>query len=199
MLWPEQAGHAHARLVVIGGDRHRLHEEVIFAGGQLVGGRFQRFNALRDMQDAFAAAFDHEPSERVKNDLLNLWPRLVDPLRAALETRTKDRTDSLKRLLSERAGKEAADIEAVMNELLRSIQEQLDDPTLSQEYLPGFAPAEREQFERNYDALRARVRAIPGEIEREQAAIRARFADPQPRMFPVAITFLVPQMLVGRR
>ncbi len=30
-------------------------------------------------------------------------------------------------------------------------------------------------------------------IEAEQAAIRARFADPQPRMFPVAVTFLVPE------
>ena len=34
---------------------------------------------------------------------------------------------------------------------------------------------------------------IPGEIEKETEAIRARFADPQPRMFPVAVTFLVPR------
>ncbi len=189
---------AHARLVVIGGDRHRLHEELIFAGGQLVGGRFQRFNALREMQEAFQLATDNEPAERVKHDLLNLWPRVSEGLRAALEARMKDRTDSLRRTLGERAEKEAADIAAVMNELLRSIQEQLDDPTISQDFLPGFAPAEREQFERNCDALRARVRAIPDEIEREQAAIQARFADPQPRMFPVAVTFLVPEMLAGR-
>ena len=32
-----------------------------------------------------------------------------------------------------------------------------------------------------------------GESVNETEAIRARFADPQPRMFPVAITFLVPQ------
>ncbi len=189
---------AHARLVVIGGDRHRLHEEVIFAGGQLIGGRFQRFGALREMQDALNAATDREPSEMVKQDLIKLWPKNSDSLRLALEARMKERTESLQKTLADRAEKEASDIKTIMTELLTSIQTQLDDPELQQEFLPGLAPAEREQFERNYDALRARVRAIPDEIEREQAAIRARFADPQPRMFPVAVTYLVPEMLAGR-
>ncbi len=58
---------------------------------------------------------------------------------------------------------------------------------------PGFAPAEQEQFERNVDALKRRLEEIPGEIKKETEAIRARFADPQPRMFPVAVTFLVPR------
>lgn len=189
---------AHARLVVIGGDRHRLHEEVIFAGGQLISGRFSRFGALREMQDALNTATDHQPSEMVKQNLLNLWPKTADSLRLALEARMKDRTESLTRVLSERAEKETTNIEEVMNELLRSIQLQLDDPIFSQEYLPGFAPAEREQFERNLDSLRLRVRAIPDEIEHEQQALRTRFSDPQPRMFPVSVTYLVPEMLAGR-
>jgi hypothetical protein len=37
------------------------------------------------------------------------------------------------------------------------------------------------------------LKEIPSEIERETAAIKARYADPQPRMFPVAVTFLVPE------
>ncbi|KKL69031.1 hypothetical protein LCGC14_2119050, partial [marine sediment metagenome] len=41
----------------------------------------------------------------------------------------------------------------------------------------------------------ARAMEIPGEIERETEAIRARFANPQARMFPVAVTFLVPDKL----
>ena len=61
--------------------------------------------------------------------------------------------------------------------------------------LAGFSTAEQEQFERNIDALRARVQAIPGEITHETAAITARFADPQPRMFPVAVTYLVPEKM----
>jgi len=51
------------------------------------------------------------------------------------------------------------------------------------------------QLTRNTAALRRRLELIPGEIEAEQAAIRDRFADPQPRLFPVAVTFLVPERL----
>ena len=189
---------AHARLVVIGGDRHRLHEELIFAGGQLIKQRFQRFGSLREIEEALRVATDREPSATVKQDLLRLWPTNAESLRLALDARMKERTESLRKNLTERAEKEASDIKTIMTELLTSIQDQLDDPEYNQAFLPGFAPAEREQFERNLDALRLRVRAIPDEIEREQTAIRARFADPQPRMFPVAVTYLVPEMLAGR-
>lgn len=56
-----------------------------------------------------------------------------------------------------------------------------------------FDDPERDQFERNKMALKGRLKEIPGEIERETKALKARYADPQPRMFPVAVTFLVPE------
>ena len=40
--------------------------------------------------------------------------------------------------------------------------------------------------------MKRRLEEIPGEIKKETEAIRARFANPQPRMFPVAVTFFVP-------
>ena len=43
--------------------------------------------------------------------------------------------------------------------------------------------------------MRARARGIPEEIKRETAAIRARFANPQARMFPVAVMFFVPEKM----
>ena len=48
---------AHARLVVIGGDSHRLHEEIIMAGGLLREGRFSRMN-VGQVQEALAAMKD---------------------------------------------------------------------------------------------------------------------------------------------
>lgn len=51
------------------------------------------------------------------------------------------------------------------------------------------------QFERNKNAMRARAQEISGETERETEAIKARFANPQARMFPEAVTFLVPEKL----
>jgi hypothetical protein len=186
---------AHARLVVIGGDCHRLHEEIIAAGGQIREGRFARFGSLREMQDSLAAATDQEPSKAVQEKLLALWPKNADPLRQALDARMKDRTDGLKKLLAERADKEAADIKSILTELEKAIRGQLDDPDYREQYLPGMAPSEQEQFERNVDSLRRRLLEIPKEIEKETEAIKARFADPQPRMFPVAVTFLVPERL----
>jgi hypothetical protein len=116
-------------------------------------------------------------------------------LHQALDARTRDRTEGLKKMLAERADKEVADITAILTELERAIRDQLNDPGYQQGFLPGLAPAEQEQFERNVDALRRRLGEIPGEMRKETSAIRARFADPQPRMFPVAVTFLVPGRL----
>jgi hypothetical protein len=49
---------------------------------------------------------------------------------------------------------------------------------------------------RNQDSLRSRLAQIPGEIAGETAAIHARYAEPSPRLFPVAVTFLVPKRLM---
>ena len=186
---------AHARLVVIGGDCHRLHEEIITAGGLIREGRFARFSSLKEMQLALDAATDRQPSKNVSEKLLALWPKNSDALRQALEARMRDRTDGLTKALGERADKEAHDIRTILTELQNAIQEQFADPTYQHAFLPGMAPAEQEQFERNVDVLRRRLQEIPKEIDKETSEIEARFADPQPRMFPVAVTFLVPEKL----
>jgi hypothetical protein len=103
----------------------------------------------------------------------------------------KDRTSGLQKKLGERADKEALDIEAILTELRKAIEAELAEPEYEQMLL--FDDPEKAQFERNRDFLRARVKAVPDEIKRETAAIRSRYADPQPRMFPVAVTFLVPE------
>jgi ERCC4-related helicase len=190
----EPAVIAHARLVVIGGDSHRLHEEIITAGGFLREGRFARMN-VGQINDALAAANNNEPSTAMKDSLKALYPKHVESLRQALEARMKDRTSGLEKALAERATKEGDDIRAILHELERTIKEKLDDPELQQMTFAGWEDEERQQLERNMNALRARVREIPGEIKRETAAVEARFANPQPRMFPVAVTFLVPERL----
>ena len=48
---------AHGRIVVLGGDNHRLHEEIITAGGAVIEGRFSRFN-VGETKTALAAATD---------------------------------------------------------------------------------------------------------------------------------------------
>ncbi len=74
---------AHARLVVIGGDSQRLHEEIITAGGPIREGRFSRFSSLKEMQDVLASATDEEPADLVKEKLLRLWRYIAEPLQSS--------------------------------------------------------------------------------------------------------------------
>jgi hypothetical protein len=191
-MLPTPAIVAHARLVVIGGDSQRLHEEVITAGGFIKEGKFSRMK-VGEIDDALAAVTDKQPSAKVKDTLLALYPKLAPSLATALQGRTEDRTAGLQKKLAERATKEANDIRAILTELKRAIEDELGQPAPVQ--LSLFEAPEREQFERNKLALQSRLKEIPSEIERETEAVKARFADPQPRMFPVAVTFLVPKRL----
>ncbi len=192
----------HARLVVLGGDNRRLHEEVIAAGGQLREGRFVRMN-VGEVATALAAVSTHEPPERIKQRLADLWPQYAEPLMRSLEARVRDLTDGLKKRLQERCDKEIADLTAILSELQRSIQEELKGfdagPAQLELRFPGWSPSEREQLERNMSSLRARLKKIPEEIEQETQGIRSRYANPSPRLFPVAITCIVPESLARQR
>src|SRR5205085_9222006 len=74
---------AHARLVVIGGDSHRLHEEIITAGGMLKEGRFSRMN-VGELDQVLTAATDNTAEERMQKHLLELWDRFSPALTQAL-------------------------------------------------------------------------------------------------------------------
>lgn len=183
---------AHGRLVVVGADGQRLHEELIVAGGALRQGRFERLN-VGQVQAALAAARDEAAPASFQEHATALWSQHEKPLRTALEARSREVTQSLQRTLSERAEKEIADVRAVLTELKRSIEASFSQPELTQLSLDLFSDTEREQFEINMSSLKQRLAQIPHEIERETEAIKARFAEPTPRLFPVSVTYLVPE------
>jgi len=180
----------HARLVLVGGEGMRLHEEVITAGGEIVQGRLRRFN-VGQIQFVLSAATGESVSEKTQKQLQSIWVSLEPSLIQALEARMKDRLEGMQKLLAERQEKEIGDVRAILSELRAMIQHELADPQYRQ--LELFTSSERDQYNRNEQALRLRLNQIPGEMEKEIASIRERYADPQPRLFPVAVTFLVPE------
>jgi ERCC4-related helicase len=183
---------AHARLTVVSSDSHRLHEEVITAGGVIQEGRLERWNVTQ-VGEFLGLATDTEPPESIRLHLAAMWPQLTRPLMAAIDARGRDRTDSIRKQLADRAEDEVAKITAVLRELEAAIRDELQRPPDPQ--LSLFTEAERDQDERNHDFLASRLTEIPAEVDRETEAIRRRYADPQPRLFPVAVTFLVPEGL----
>lgn len=186
---------AHARLVLIGGDSHRLHEEIIAAGGLIKDQKWAGRLNVGQTAAAMEESLTKEPSDPVKAKLLELYPSLAPALASALEARMKQLVEGLQKKLADRAEKEASDIETILTELKKSIESELNEPAYIQPML--FNDPEKERFERNKEAMRTRVREIPEEIIRETEAIRARFADPQARMFPVAVTFIIPEKMAG--
>lgn len=182
---------AHGRLVVTGADGHRLHEEVISAGLPLADpAAAARLNVGLTQQTA-AAARDAAVPGPMRGHLATQLDGIRAGLLAALEARGRERAASLERTLTDKADQEADAITSVLTELREVIEAELapkDDP---QQQL--FNPDERRQFDRDVDALKQRLERIPVDIERETAAIRRRYADPSPRLFPATITLLVPE------
>lgn len=186
----------HGRIVVLGGDNHRLHEEVIAAGGALIEGRFQRLN-VGETKAALAAATEVPAPPAIESRFQVLWPKHHDALMNALDARKVERTKNLEKHLEDLAEKEVNKLTTVMTELQRAIQAELerkDGPQLLLD-LGGDEPG-KQQRERDLAALRRRFKEIPEEILRESDHIRSRFASPTARLFPVAVTWLIPRRAV---
>jgi hypothetical protein len=185
----------HGRLLVLGGDNQRLHEELLIAGGQLREGRLQRLN-VGEVQAAMASATAQPVPEAIRRRLIGLWPEMEAAALQALEARMQDRTKNLRSRLDERSTREVANITAVFDELKKSILETLNTKDDSQLQFDWTAE-EKSQRERDIGSLRARLQELPAELAREVAHLKSRYRDPQPRLFPVAVTFLVPPQAIS--
>jgi exonuclease VII large subunit len=186
---------AHGRIVVLGADNHRLHEEIITAGGELFDYKFQRLN-VSETQSALSNMTEIEVPELVCEHFRTLWSKHEKPLINALEARKLERTKNLEKQLSEQSEKEVGKLTAIMMELKRAIEKELA-PTNKQFDLFSDALG-KEQYERDLNSLRYRLEEIPKEIEREAEHIRSRFSTPSARLFPVAVTYLIPKSFVSK-
>jgi hypothetical protein len=82
-----------------------------------------------------------------------------------------------------------------LQELQRNIEAELKTEDIPQ--LALWTEPEKAQLKRDRSNLKHRLDSIPAEIERETKAIQARYANAVSRLFPVAVTYLVPEKLVS--
>lgn len=181
---------AHARLVVTGASGRRLHEELIAAGASLAGGRYRRLN-VGETRAALDAAGGEPAPERVWSRLVSEWPQHEAALRGTIDARARERFESLETTLARRCEADVEAVREVLGELRRSIETALAEPALKQ--LELFNPDERRQLERDVDALRRRLSELPALADAETELIVARYAEPEPRVFPASISFIVPR------
>ena len=184
---------AHARLLVLGGKSHRLHEEMVIAGGRIREGRFRRLGQ-GELSEALDAAGQILPPEPTLAKLKNFWPDAKESLQEALRVREKERTETLENRLARKMEREVADLEAVLHQLEKQIREALEEDD-APEQLELFTTDEKDQWGKDRDLLKIRLEKIPEEITKESEAIRRRYDEPVPRLFPVAVTWLMPERL----
>lgn len=181
-----------SRLVITGGNHHRLHEELTVAGGYLKEGGFAREQRVTQVNEWLAAASDCDISQSIFDGIAGRFSKQEEALLQTVEARSRDRLRNLQSTLENRKEQEIKNIRTVLSELAKAIEAELKKDTEPQQ-LALFSEDERLQVRRDTDALRARLARIPAEETEEIAAIEQRYDGFAARTFPVAIIFLLPK------
>lgn len=180
-----------SRLVITGGNHHRLHEELTVSGGYLRDQTFRREESVTRVQQWLDEAQPITASDSLFDAFRIRFDRAQAAIMQSVEARSKDRLKFLANTLQTRKRQETDDIGAVLDELERAIQDELKKAQ-QPEQLSLFSEDERTQLRRDTAALEARLARIPTERGQEIQAIDARYAKLDDRTFPVAVVFLIP-------
>jgi hypothetical protein len=182
-----------SRLVITGGNHHRLHEEVIVSGGELKTDGFARITQVARLDALMEKSKPIKPDAVTLGMLRERFDRSDKAIRASADARSDDRLKFLKNTLERRKLGDVTEIAGLLDELARALKTEIEASSLMVQTELGFWPEnERTQLRRDVDALRARLTRIPEEREQEIASIERRYSDLAHRTFPVAVTFILP-------
>ncbi len=198
---------AYSRFVLVGADGVRLHEEVLYAGGWAPEqGRFRRLENLGDLGGFLdrALANGTPASQVVRDRLTERWPRVADGLVAAIEWRRRTRQESLERKLAQRQEAEEQRIRHNLDQFAATLRGALATPeegvdgqaslfTPEQVVAMKKSKEELAQYRKDRQSWEARLSALEAERDRELEVVAARYRDPKPHSFPVAVVFVVPK------
>ena len=184
-----------SRLLLVGGDHLRLHEELLFSGGEIRSDGYKResgVNALQTLWDS-SHPMDHVP-EPVFARLKSLFARNERSIIETYERRSDDRRAALEPQLVRKKEAEIKSINTLLDELEKGIRSELEQENASQMVqLELFSEFEKEERKRDFTALRARLEQIPKEREKEIALVERHYSDTRSLSFPAAVVFLVPE------
>lgn len=187
-----------SRLVITGGNHHRLHEELTESGGYLKDKSFSRESRVTEVQRWLRNAVPIETPDALFSALKKRFETQEVAIQQTIEARSKDRLKTLRNTLDIRKQKEIDNISQILDELSRSIDAELKKDEQPEQF-DLFSKDERTQLKRDNDALKARRERIPEERKKEIEAIKRRYQGFVERTFPVAVVFLVPESKVSGR
>lgn len=185
-----------SRLVVTGGNHHRLHEELTVCGGYLPSAGYRRESSVQKVQQWLETGRPTHADEGLFRVLRERVEKARDAIQQTADARSRDRLQHLGNTLDRKKKEEKADIVQVLDELELGIRKELKKENLP-EQLSLFSEDEQRQWRRDTDALNARLARIPKEREQELEAVESRYAGFVARTFPVAVVMLVPESRIG--
>jgi len=190
-----------ARLVVVGADGGRLHEEIVLAGRELPDtGRGKRLdleqNAYAALRTAVEAALEPDACrpapaaacERLAERWTELTPRLVEDVNARASTQK----DALASDLARQLVRARTHTGAVFDQLRATLTGALQAPADTQLSLDGLDVAERQQYDRDRRAWQDRLDTLEETRARELALLERRYGDVRELVFPFALVLAVP-------
>ena len=186
-----------SRLVITGGNHHRLHEELTEAGGYLRDTGFKREDSITKLRDWLDLSDPVTINDSLLSALRSRFTKHTEAVVSAVTTRSRERLRSLEGTIEARKRKVMDEMTQLLDELAKNIKAELNrgEP----EQLSLFSLDEQTQLRRDNFALEARLRRIPEERERERIAIEERHTGLADHTFPVAVLLLVPESLAKRR
>jgi len=188
---------AYSRLVLVGADGKRLHEELFAAGGLLRGTSFNRLGVgdLAKILDAALGpnATPQAASSRAQAAIADAWPKVNSNLTLAIDARAKERQESLRRALDRRREEEESRTSRLLDAFAQALRTAIAAESGPQQLsFADLEPDERQQLTADRGAWQERLDALPDERADERAAIAARYGDVRVLTFPAAVVHLIP-------
>lgn len=186
-----------SRLVITGGNHHRLHEELTEAGGYLRDAGFKREDGITKLRDWLESSAPGTIDDSLFDALRTRFTKYTEAVLSAVTMRSRDRLKGLGSTIEARKRKEIDEMTQLLDDLAKNLEAELKREEPKQ--LSLFSEDERTQLRRDRLALEARLRRIPEERERERLAIEERHTGLADHTFPVSVVLLVPESLATRR
>ncbi|RDI60282.1 DISARM system SNF2-like helicase DrmD [Nocardia pseudobrasiliensis] len=190
-----------ARLVLVGSDGVRLHEEIMLTGRALPRtGRGRRLELEQPRYARLRAAIEnalepdqcrlvsHHTCDRVVTEWPGLEPRLADDVQA----RARERLSSLKRALDNRQADELDRTRTLFSQLRQTLQRAVNSDGSVQLSFDDLEVSERGQMIRDRQAWQTRLEGLDEELAHELSAVSARYANVRRLVFPFAVAVVVP-------
>ena len=191
-----------SRLLAIGQSGQKLHEELLWSGGE-----FQEQQVAEGdagwLEELAGKPGEHPPlPTNVATLLRRFFPAHEKALLGMLDATVKGRNKTTRTDLQDMGTEEARQVRALIDERLKEIVRRIKDmeKELGSAQLKLWEEVERDQHQRDLGWLRGRHAQLQKERETEPEAVKSRYVlRDNPRAFPLALLYLLPEDLVGGR